>query len=392
MVKHNILFLYSRPILKLEGGVERVSYVLSKHFRENGCNTYFLSVEAPSDKNEYEMHQFFFPVSNPNSPDFLQKNREFLDDFIKDKNIDIIVNQDGFNANILSLYADVGNGVKKYAVLHNSVLDRIINFYYYKEYALSSKKIKALSKFLKSRFAVKFLLMLYKLKYRRHFRRLSEKNDKVILLSDKYKPQFFELAGKSFDNIISIPNPNSFVYDNDNIPKKKQILYVGRIDFSQKRVDLLLRIWSRVWKDFKDWKFAVLGDGALLGKAKELAKNLKIENIEFKGFKSPVDFYKESSILVLASSFEGFPMVIGEAMQNSCVPVVFNSFAAAGDMIANGENGILVDNFDIDAFCGELKKLMGDSELLSKMAQNSKNSIRRYNIENILPKWLALFD
>ncbi len=82
-----------------------------------------------------------------------------------------------------------------------------------------------------------------------------------------------------------------------------------------------------------------------------------IPNIRFVGYQDPLPYQLESSISCMTSLYEGWGMVLTEAMQCGAVPIAFNSFASVTDVIDHGRNGILVKPFSIKQY---EKKNFGD--------------------------------
>ena len=93
----------------------------------------------------------------------------------------------------------------------------------------------------------------------------------------------------------------------------------------------------------------------------------------------------------MTSIFEGFPMCLTEAMQFGCVPIAFDSFSAVYDIIKSGETGELVKSFNKKKYVEKLIHLIEDETYRKKLSKNAFQYIKRYDIENILPKWINLF-
>ena len=122
---------------------------------------------------------------------------------------------------------------------------------------------------------------------------------------------------------------------------------------------------------------------------KSLSKG--IPNIRFEGFQNPLPYQLESSIFCLTSSYEGWPMVLTEAMQCGTVPIAFNSFASVTDIIDNGRNGILIEPFSIKEYEKELRRLMDNPALIKQMSEYAQQDIEKYSVKNIVDKWEKLF-
>ena len=171
---------------------------------------------------------------------------------------------------------------------------------------------------------------MYKKKYKQHYQDILKYSNQFVLLSNAYKKELaFFLPDFPQDKVCAIYNPCTIVCKDDEIiEKKKIVLYVGRISFAQKRNDLLLHVWKNIELQHADWQLKVVGEGEDLPRLKIMAKEMSLTNISFEGFKSPEPYYKEASVFCLTSAYEGFGLVLVEAMSYGVVPVAFNSYGA----------------------------------------------------------------
>ncbi|WP_373834729.1 glycosyltransferase, partial [Bacteroides heparinolyticus] len=81
-------------------------------------------------------------------------------------------------------------------------------------------------------------------------------------LSLRFIPDLKQICSKNLERVIAVPNPNTYpVQKETGYFKKKQLLYVGRIEWYQKRVERLIDIWKRVYRKFPDWELVIVGDG-----------------------------------------------------------------------------------------------------------------------------------
>ncbi len=222
-------------------------------------------------------------------------------------------------------------------------------------------------------------------------------SDKVVLLTKGYVPEFKEFAKLEDDKkFYVIPNALSLpdILDKTGYyhVKKKVVLVVSRFEEVQKRISLVLKIWERISKDkrSKEWKLLIAGEGVDGERYKKYVNKNNISNIEFLGRVNPIPYYTESSIFMMTSKSEGFPLTLNEAMQYGVVPFAFDSFAAIRDIINDGENGYIIPEKDLDEYSEKLLNLMTDYNLRHKMAMNAIESCQRYLPEPIGDMWWKL--
>lgn len=171
--------------------------------------------------------------------------------------------------------------------------------------------------------------------------------------------------------------------------KKRQLLYVGRITKGEKRPDRLLKIWSFLYKKYPKWNLMIVGDGEQRPILERKAKNM--ERVNFVGFSDPVPYYKESAIFCMTSNFEGFPMVLPEAMSFGVVPLAFDSFPAVSDIIIDNKNGFLIPPFSIKQYVKKIEILINNDSIRQEMAQEGVKMVQNYSVENIVRQWEILF-
>ena len=176
--------------------------------------------------------------------------------------------------------------------------------------------------------------------------------------------------------------------------KTKEIIYVGRLDFVQKRVYRVINTWNYLEEKFPDWRLTIVGDGDDRANLEGHVKALGLKHVSFEGFKSPIDYYKRASMLMLTSDFEGFPLVLAECMSFGVVPVVYNSYAAVGDIISDGKDGIVVpfcpEGYKADVAAKMVAGVMGNNEKRNAMAQAAIEKSKNYSVDEIYDKWIEI--
>ena len=222
---------------------------------------------------------------------------------------------------------------------------------------------------------------------------LFDKSSKYVVLSRNYFPQIRRLVGVArMRKLCAIPNPVVWETSRAIIAKKKTVIFVGSL-IPLKGCDRLLRIWAEIEKRHLDWTFKIVGDGTERLALERMAKEAGLQQVSFEGFqKDPTPYYEEAAVFVMASDFEGWPMVLGEAMRQGCVPVLFNSFASASDIVEDGVSGFLIKTFDKKQFAQRLEVLMENDELRAKMSNVAIAKTNDYRLDTIIAKWYSLLD
>lgn len=385
-MSQTILFIYPTPFNPIAGGVERVTDLLAKKFINLGYKVLYLHHLHKESLMDYDYPApvYFFPRSDYHS----QENVIFYHHFLKEQKIDIVINQCGsFEDSVL--YLNVGdNKCKTISVIH---FNPMLNYEHLasEELVLKDNSFKGFLKL----FARFCLYPRIKWNYinsrRKHYDFLFPNSDKVCLLSSSHTEDFEKYyKDYSRDKIIAIPNTCSF--EPKKCEKKKQLLYVGRLDKGQKRPDRLLKIWKILYNKFPDWELVIVGDGKERKRLEKQAEKLK--RVSFVGFQSPEQYYREASIFCMTSNFEGFGMVLPEAMAFGTVPFAFDSFSAVHDIIENGKTGFLIRPFSIKEYARKLEVLMYDEKKRKQISENCIQSVNRFYIDSVINQWISLLE
>lgn len=381
----NIVFAYPTGLNPQKGGVERITDIIAKILLKRGYTIFYLNWKREQDNYEYPVPVIDLPSSNLEDPN----NLEVYNRFLKENRIDVIINQHGLYEGTYFLSQVKVQNVKIISVLHSDPFG-YYNHLFADLMTLRDSSIKEKVKRVARFFLYRKVKKIIHRSLVNHYTFIQEHPQYVCLLSESYKERLEEYCDLPGNYFISIPNPNT--YENiEIIPHKEPILlFVGRLDNRSKKLFTLIDIWYRLCKLYPQWKLIIVGDGpdkdVLINKAKD------ISNIEFKGYQDPREYYEKASIFCMTSIFEGFPMCLTEAMQFGCVPIAFDSFSAVYDIIKPGETGELVKSFDKKEYVGKLIHLIDDETYRKKLSKNAFQYVKRYDIANILPKWIELIE
>ncbi|WP_108821333.1 glycosyltransferase [Dysgonomonas sp. Marseille-P4361] len=380
----NILFYFETTINPVLGGVQRITYFLSKFFEANGISTFFLSARKKGDV--ILSNQYHLPIETRVN---ITQNEVFFKSLIRGKKIDLVINQSSINpresADIVFWTKQLD--VKTISVFH-STLDGMygvrgghLNFI---------KTILPYGSFM-AKIADLMLIHFFKYKYSEQYEKIGRNSDAIVTLSDKFRDEVSIFTKSEVDKVRAIPNPVTIKYPEIDMEKEKTLLFVGRL-CTEKQVDILVNIWNKIYKDFPDWNLKILGNGSKYSEIKNLISKLEVKNIELLGFQQPEKYYEKASAFCLTSAYEGFGLALVEAMAYGVVPIAFNSYPNVVDIIDDQKNGYLVMPFDLDEYAEKLKKIMKDDSLRNEMAKSAKAKSLEFNIESIGHQWLNLFN
>lgn len=221
----------------------------------------------------------------------------------------------------------------------------------------------------------------------RQFLRKIKQLDRFVVLCEEDKKQYPELK-----NICVISNPLTFFPDKVSDGNSKQILAVGRYE-PQKGFDLLLQAWQKVHREFPDYTLAIYGAGdhapydrivRELHLEDSCRLNGPVENITEK--------YLESCLFVLSSRFEGFGMVITEAMACGVPAVSFSCPCGPRDIIRDGEDGLLVENGNIEELSEKIIYMLQHPNKRKEMGKAARKNVERFRMQSIGKQWIELFN
>lgn len=197
-----------------------------------------------------------------------------------------------------------------------------------------------------------------------------------------------EIARKKYwnSNIVVIGNPINQVPEWETSEKENIVLSVGRL-IPTKHMDELIEIFREI--DSRDWKLVIVGGNSkkmgLLEEYRELVKDYGLDDrIHLVGTQANIaEYYKSAKVFAFASSSEGFPNVVGEAMAYGLPVIAYDCVAGPSDLIQNGKTGFLIKERNQNKYIQSLRKLMTDAELRKKLGAEGKEKINEFHIDRI---------
>lgn len=213
--------------------------------------------------------------------------------------------------------------------------------------------------------------------------------DRFVVLTNEDRGYWGDLP-----NMEVIPNAAMRLGDGRSDVMKHRVLAVGRLDY-QKGFDRLICAWELVQKSgkYKDWVLDIFGQGEWQGMLqrmideKGLQESLRINPPT----KTIGKEYASSSLLVMSSNYEGFPMVMIEAMACGVPVVSFDFMCGPKDIIKQGQNGLIVNNGDVEGLADAIMRVMDDESFRKRLSQNALSVVSTYSEEAVMAQWTKLF-
>lgn len=219
--------------------------------------------------------------------------------------------------------------------------------------------------------------------------KIARRFDKFVVLTNEDKEYWGAMP-----NIEVIPNAAMPMGNNLSDGSAKRVIAVGRLDY-QKGFDRLIQAWGIVQQHetFKDWTLDIFGQGEW----KKMLQNMidKAELNKHTHINKPTNAigkeYANSSLIVMTSNYEGFGMVLVEAMACGVPAIAFDCKCGPKDIIKNGTNGLLIANGDINGLAEAMMKLMSDRDYRKFLSGNARRVTATYSEEAVMNQWINLF-
>lgn len=387
----NILFLLRGTSI---GGLEVVTSVLANKFVDEGHHVDVFIFRRDEGNSIVDRFNKGVIVYQKDDYRITKENVEDLRQILIKNKVDFIINQWGLPLIpiLVARKACKGLGVKIISVYHNapSANGRI--------QSIDIKLSKTENSIKRS--GLRLVRSLFNWVTSRSMAYIYHHSDRFIVLSKGFVKEFQVFTHvRDLSKLVVLTNPvtidsDNYVYNPDK--KLKEIIYVGRLDFVQKRVYRVIDTWNLLESEYPDWQLTIVGDGLDRKNLENHAKALNLNRVNFEGFQDPVPYYKRASLLMLTSDFEGFPLVLAESMSCGVVPVVYNSYAAVKDIIDDGIDGKVTEKeegrFSAELMAANVRTVIDNCDSSHSMAIQAVKKSKSYSVDSIYQQWINLFN
>ena len=172
----------------------------------------------------------------------------------------------------------------------------------------------------------------------------------------------------------------------------KKAIIVGRYNDS-KGYEYLVEAWKIVNQRHPDWVIDIYGAGELHDNVERWIHDAHLHHtmIMHEPTNAIMQKYLESSICIISSRYEGFSMVIIEAMASGVPCVSFDCPFGPRNIIKDRKDGILVEYLNSQALADNICLLIENDELRKKLGYQARENIQRYSRDCVMKQWEELF-
>ena len=222
----------------------------------------------------------------------------------------------------------------------------------------------------------------------RYFNRVERHADVVVTLTSGDANEW-----RRARRVEVIPNFTMMPIEGFSDGTQKRVIAVGRLEWV-KGYDRLISAWKIVAGKHPDWHLDLFGAGTLEQELRHQQEESGLHDcMTIHGATSNIGAeYRKSSILALSSRFEGFGLVLIEAMQIGLPCVAFDCPFGPAAVIDNGKNGFLVPDGDVNLFVDKLCQLIEDDGLRREFSASAIEKAKLYSVDKVMQRWKALFE
>lgn len=215
----------------------------------------------------------------------------------------------------------------------------------------------------------------------------TKKLDQLVVLTKEDE----EKLKLTHQNVTQIYNFSPLVPTEKAPLNQKKIVAVGKLD-PQKGFDLLIEACTFI-KNWDGWILEIYGQGPDEEQLRSQISSHHLEqHIFLKGITQKVaEVYNSASFYVLSSRFEGFPMVLLEAISFGLPIVSFDCVTGPNEVVHNDDCGILVDDGNTEKLGEAIQRLIENQKEREEKSERAFQKSRIFSKDEIMKQWLELF-
>ena len=395
----NILFVTENEISQQLGGTDRITITLSDEFSRQGHSCYLAFCRNTDHPDKCSFKDTVLLRDSEES--------EQITDLLQMASIDIVVSNlvdINYKRRLLPLLYSATRGTKAKVVACYHAMpgedllgNRIDNsLFRIRTKGQIGRNLKDISL---SILPKNLIQSVFNSKIEAKYRLMYDCSDALVLHTPEACKVYAEIAGLPCDSkFAAVPSAlsyDTFLDESELSSKRKEVLIVSRMDEKSKRISFALKVWNIINESgkFDDWHLRLVGGGSDLNYYIRMADHMGLENFTFEGRAADVTkYYREASIFMLTSAYEGWALTLTEAQQFGVVPVALDSYVSLPAIIENHKTGIIVPDNDLQGYANEVMWLMGNDVAREKIARNGLVSCRRFTKEKVAGQWLDLFN
>ena len=219
--------------------------------------------------------------------------------------------------------------------------------------------------------------------------------DYFVLVSESLRNFYAEALRRSDCKCVYIPNMIDEIPDKVSKLVDKKIVSIGRLSKEKAPLDLL-KVFSILHTNYKDWKLEIIGDGVLKEEMEDFIQLHHLEDsVHLAGFQGKDYINKvlnKSSIYLMTSETESFGIVLLEAMSHGVPCIAFDSAEGAREIISSGDNGYLIKNRNYVAMVKKIEDLIKNPKERKKVGLAGRSSIEKYKGDVVCDMWVNLIE
>jgi glycosyltransferase involved in cell wall biosynthesis len=386
-MSYKIIIILTGAFNPNAGGVQRSTYKMSSYFKRNGhqVHVYSYQVEGHAKQEVAELHSANLPGKNKT-----EANNSKLQNLIIDIKPDVVINQMSYEVGIGKALAKVHKNQKflLLSCLRNTLFVVKLNLESY----LISVVPKPLHPLFNNKLGRKVIFKKHKSKHSKDLKFILDTYDYFVMFGPPNREELKYFVGDYKLNKTHLI-PNSILSVLPEIPvKEKRILWLSRLNYKQKRADLILPFWKKVMHALPDWQFDIVGDGDAFEDIRLQIEKENIPRVTMFGNQIPYLYYKRSPIYIMTSAFEGFPNTLIEAQSYASIPVIYDNYPICSWVVKEGKSGVLIPPFEVGVMAKEVIDLAKNKKRQEELMQAALDNAREFELDNVGKLWIDFFD